>query len=47
MEWLDPVAGASASDPTDEQPAPPGADEVLRKYYEMYRVRATWWYALR
>ena len=47
VEWLDPVAGASSAGPTDEKRAPPDAGEVLRKCYELYRVRATWWQALR
>jgi quinol monooxygenase YgiN len=48
LEWIDPIAGASELPATDGQLAPPGADELTRRYSERFAADvAEWWRELR
>ncbi len=44
LEWVDPVQGASDLPPTDAQPLFEDADELTRRYADLYAARvAGWW----
>lgn len=48
LEWVDPIADASALPPTETQDAPEGADALTAKYAERFAADvADWWLALR
>lgn len=48
LEWVDPVDGASPLPPTDRQPAPVDADDLVVKYTDLYAASvAAWWKPLR
>ena len=47
LEWVDPVPGASALPPTRMQDAPPGANELVVAYTDLYAaVVAEWWQSI-
>jgi hypothetical protein len=44
LEWVDPVPGASALNPTAMQPPLPDADQLTRDYTDRFAaVVAEWW----
>ena len=48
LEWLDPIAGAGPLPPTDMQPAPEGATDLVLTYTDRFAAAvAQWWLALR
>lgn len=48
LEWVDPIDGASNLPPTDRQPAPTDANELIVKYTDLYAAAvAQWWKPLR
>jgi hypothetical protein len=48
LEWVDPIAGASTLPPTEHQPAPPGAPDLVASYSDAFAAQvADWWLALR
>ena len=48
LEWVDPVDGACDLPPTQMQPAPDGADDLVTAYTERFAaIIAPWWSDLR
>lgn len=48
LEWVDPVAGASALPPTNMQALPSGADELTTQYHHLFAAQVQdWWKTLR
>ncbi len=44
LEWVDPVPGATALPPTRMQDAPPGANELVTTYTDLFAAaEADWW----
>lgn len=48
LEWVDPIAGASALPPTEAQDPPADADDLTTVYTERFAAQiASWWGDLR
>ncbi|MDH3752343.1 MAG: antibiotic biosynthesis monooxygenase [Acidimicrobiia bacterium] len=48
LEWVDPIVGASPLVPTEDRPSPDGADELVRRYANLYAPDVQeWWLAQR
>ena len=48
LEWVDPVQGASELPGTEEQPLPPHASDLTRRYHRLFAPeRQPWWTPLR
>lgn len=48
LEWVDPVSGASRLPPTDMQALRAGADDLTRRYHEIFAAKIQdWWLAQR
>lgn len=48
LEWVDPIDGACELPPTEMQPAPEGADDLVAAYTERFAaIIAPWWSDLR
>ena len=45
LEWVDPVQGASNLPPTNLQPVPDDADELTRRYHELFAATIQEWWA--
>ena len=48
LEWVDPIGGASPLVPTNDQPLPADASELMKEYYPRFsKLAADWWSAMR
>ena len=48
LEWLDPVGGACDLPPTDMQELPAAANDLTRRYHQMFAAEVqAWWLGLR
>lgn len=48
LEWVDPIEGASPLVPTNDQPLPADATDLMREKYPSFsRLAAAWWSSLR
>ena len=45
LEWLDPIQGASPLAPTNSQPLPSDATELMKRYHDTMPVQVQEWWA--